>query len=162
MSLKNRIIVFSAILALIWLTSCVAYTTTKGIRPIYPKESALDVSKVDSLKPEFIWAGENSKKYDIAIWNAVSIGRDKYEPFEIIYEKKSIIGKKHRISKALNPESQYYWSVRETGEEKWSVSTSRIISGIPGATGTIVERGLFSFTTPTLQEIAENRSQSAE
>ena len=103
------------------LSGC-ASTTVTGIKPLYPKVGIL-VSKVDSLQPEFKWeGGEGSKAYDMAIWDTVLV--DKYpQPREIIYKQSALNGCAHRIDIALKPDTFYYWSVRNTGSDKWSTVT---------------------------------------
>ena len=139
---------------LVVLTGCVAYTSVDGVKPVYPKagtkEQFWSVAKVNSLHPELKWSGKVAgQTYDLALWNTVFVGDSK--PRKIIYQKTGLVGTTHTVEILLEPSTSYYWSVRETGSEKWSTVTSFAA----GPYGSSRKHKFFQFDTPSLQELDE-------
>ena len=157
--LPQRVIEFALCASMLFfLSGCVAWTNVSGIKPIYPKAGAL-VSEVDSLQPELKWKGvDGSKKYDLAIWNSIQV-----EGFpqrrKIIYEKTALSGTSHKIETILDPGQFYFWSVRETGSEKWSTVKMSVVSGIPTMKGTGVGSDMFMFYTPTMEKMEKKQGK---
>lgn len=143
---------------LIVLTGCVAYTTVDGVKPVYPKagtkEQLWSVARVNSLHPELKWSGKVAgQTYDLVLWDTVP-GKDingitVRKPRKIIYHKTGLIGTTHTVEILLEPSTSYYWSVRETGSEKWSTVTFFAA----GPYGSSREHKFFQFYTPPLQEL---------
>jgi hypothetical protein len=106
---------------IIFFTGCLS--NVSGIKPVYPKT----YETVDSLQPEVKWEGDSSKKYDLAIWDSVTIDILP-QKHKIIYQRTGLNGNSHKLEIVLEPSKWYFWSVRETGSEQWStIKTDRVL-----------------------------------
>lgn len=136
-------------------TGCIAVTSVDGITPVYPQSSAF-VSTVDSLQPELRWkGGDESKKYDVAIWNSVKVDSGISLRRKMIYEKTGLAGTAHKVELLLEPGCMYYWSVRETGSATWSSQHLFVAAAMPGVSGYGRSTERFCFYTPTAEELAK-------
>ena len=109
------------VILLFVLTSCAIPTevTFKGMKPIYPEVgSPYHPKLVDSLQPNFQWQayGEPNAVYDFIIYEVIkesdfwrgtqrSVGRE-------VYYREELRENEHKIEEDLQPETEYYWSVR--------------------------------------------------
>lgn len=106
-------------MAALLLAAC---TTIDGITPIYPKAELNQT--VDSLQPTFRWepvAGANVR-YDFIILEALGGGRYPGVGKEV-YFREGLQVPEHTLKVSLQPDQEYYWSVRvRRGEEvsEWS------------------------------------------
>jgi hypothetical protein len=110
---------------------------------------------VDSLQPELKWKGKDeSKKYDLAIWNAIHDGCE-FRRHKMIYEKTALSGTSHKVEIVLEPNRPYFWSVRKTGSESWSMVTFHAI----GTAGSGSDCDMFKFYTPTAEKLEKKPKQ---
>ena len=132
----------------IFFSGC-AWATVHGVKPVYPASGFVQAwtqpfpATVESLQPELRWKGDALKKYDLAIWNTILVDNI-YQRRKIIYEKTGLNGTVHKVGVVLNPDSLYYWSVRETGSEAWSTVTFYQSVGWVSSR----ETDMFKFSTP--------------
>jgi hypothetical protein len=132
---------------MIFFTSCVAVTNVNGIKPVYPPTGLLDPT-VDSLQPEMKWEGDRSQKYDLAIWDSVTVDIAP-QKHKIIYKKTGISGNSHKLEIVLEPSKMYFWSVRETGSEEWSTTKLSAVTAV--GYGHVYE--VFVFKTPKAEDL---------
>lgn len=116
------------VLSVILFLGC---TSFKGIKPIYPAVGNPNMPKaVDSLTPTFRWepSKEPGVTYDFVVYEGIkeetfrkgtkrAVGRQ-------IYYREGLTGTEHVIEEPLNPDSEYYWSVRtRIGDavSQWSI-----------------------------------------
>jgi len=139
---------------LVPFTGCVAWTSVNGISPVYPKRGFLTAPRVDSLQPELKWkGGDESKRYDLAIWNTILVdnGNGVQEPQapKMIYQKTGLSGTAHKVEIILEPQTWYFWSVRETGKVIWSTESVNVAA----LGNTASDSSYFGFKTPTAAEL---------
>jgi hypothetical protein len=114
---------------------------------------------VNSLQPALKWEGGTvSNKHDLAIWNSFLIDSGSGKPIpqrrKIIYEKTGLSGTSHKVEIVLEPNSTYFWSVRETGSETWTTESVFGLyetpgsGNIPGYIGFDTKVDMFRFQTP--------------
>ena len=142
----------------ILITGCVVWTEVSGVKPVYPEWGTymgVNVeAKVDSLQPELKWkGGDETKKYDLAIWNTIKIGSG-YTERKIIYKKIGLTGNSHKVEIVLEPNAHYFWSVREAGTEAWSKETIKW----HGAAGIGSDTSHFWLVPPSLGELQNTNS----
>jgi len=114
-----RRVIFVFTISAFVLVGCA--TSFKGVKPLYPKVGLPSVpTSVDSLQPTFRWepAPESDVTYDLIIYEGIvqgsfwkegvkrAVGRE-------IYYRKGIKEAEHKIEETLNPDAEYYWSVRK-------------------------------------------------
>lgn len=134
--------------ALVIFPACVAVSTISGVKPVYPHVGTFFMPKVDSLQPEFTWkpAGQGGK-YDVAVWDSIPVTKDGItvpERRKLVYQKDGVSGCAHRIEIVLQPDSDYFWSIRESGSPTWSSVTLHVAA----PTGSAIDRDMFQFHTP--------------
>lgn len=80
---------------------------------------------VDSLTPTFKWEQPNPEKTaEFVIW---AVGFYGY-PGDVVYHAENIFGSRHTPTTQLQPGTDYFWSVRETGSQEWaSMKYTRLI-----------------------------------
>lgn len=96
-----------------------------GLRPVYPEVRHRGVFvEVDSLQPALRWeayprpldrgADEEgvldrirNVTYDLKIWRA-----ENETPGEVVYTRQGLPGPWHRLERALEPSTKYFWTVR--------------------------------------------------
>jgi hypothetical protein len=144
----------SALLAA--MAGCVAYSTTSGIKPIYPKTGLL-IQTVDSLQPEFQWRGLGTgKTYDLAVWDSIKVGEDPVpKRRRMIYERSGIAANLHKLEIQLEPGNFYYWSVRETGTSTWATTSLHAHAVSTSVAASVRDTDMFHFWTPKLEKLAE-------
>lgn len=119
-----------------------------AIVPVYPRSSA-----VDSLQPEFKWSGGSvSKKYDLAIWNAFRIDSGRWQHRKKIYEKTGLSERSHKAEIVLEPNSTYFWSVRQTGSTKWTTESCLEWYDEFNRVGFTARDQMFRFQTPKKED----------
>lgn len=160
-NMYHRMILVAFCSSMLFLFSgCVAWTYVSGIDPIYPKSGlmaelafTIENPTVDSLQPELKWEKVSGvEKYDMAIWDSLrGINADGVlapQRRKIIYEKKGLTTTAHKVEIVLASKTAYFWSVRETGSEKWSTVTFHAI----GPAGSGRDCQYFHFYTPAVPE----------
>lgn len=103
------------LLTLTFLTGCVSSRDISGINPVYPPmpPRGMNLSyseRVDTLTPTFEWENYKKKKnvtYDFGVWR---YKRGKYG--DPVYYAENISGTSHKITKPLEVDTLYVWSVR--------------------------------------------------
>ena len=111
---------------LIGLTGCFfPITQIHGVTPTYPEvcPASLSLCKVDSLTPLFRWtpAYEPDVRYDFIIYEAHEIGCSFLALLSVecewaigreVYYREGLQKPEHTVEISLQPDSEYYWSVR--------------------------------------------------
>jgi hypothetical protein len=170
---------------------CAVQTPVSGFRPVYPDVTAsfgnrapdfLDWTKVDSLQPTLRWQafpGEHQRfaggqvtpfvavdptsvrdvRYDLRIWTVR--GRS---PGDLVYEIDGLTEPSYKAERPLQPDTEYYWSVRarfrldgEPRASEWSLSQVpcpppyglECARGVARQTGRIPPPNYYRFKTPT-------------
>jgi hypothetical protein len=119
-----------------------------AIVPNYPSSSPFPET-VDSLQPEFKWwGGSVSKKYDLAIWTAFRVDSGRWQHRKKIYEKTGLSERSHKVAIVLEPDSTYFWSVRQTGSTKWTTEPCLEWYDEFNRVGFIARDNMFRFQTP--------------
>jgi hypothetical protein len=130
-------------------------TSFQGIKPVYPEVGNPNFPKqVDSFQPTFRWEPypDSHVTYDFIIHEGIkvesawegtkrSVGRE-------VYYREGLAETEHRIEEALQPDTEYYWSVRiRRGDKvsKWSIYDYTLFLG----TGYVeMDNYPFIFKTP--------------
>lgn len=173
---------------LLGISGCAKEAAVLGLRPLDPpvmkSGRRLDSPTVASVQPTLRWTAlavvggstqdtitpsfegiEASKigdvSYDLRVWRVVE-----GDPADRVYERFDLKAPFHRLEEPLNPDTQYYWSVRvrfrldgETRLSEWSMSLdprkspnplTPDLSGqrIARKTGRIPATNYFRFETP--------------
>lgn len=162
-------------------------TTSFSMGRSYPTEF-LDWTKVDSLQPTLSWEpfpgthrawmgaepepfirvdmhSVRAVTYDLKIWTVERRGALRI-PAELVYEREELAQPSHRLERPLQPDSEYFWSVRarfnlegNPRATEWSLSSIPCIPlppprnecgrDIARRTGTIPPPNYYRFKTPS-------------
>ena len=148
----------------LWLlTACfltvMGCTSHKGITPIYPEIGNPNYPKsVDSIQPTFKWepVKDSEVTYDFIIYECIktesfskgtrrAVGRE-------VYYLEGLTEPQCKVERPLEPDTEYYWSVRvRRGQDfsNWSVYDYTLFLGTAGYRATNCP---FIFKTPKSEE----------
>ena len=89
-----------------------------GVTPAYPPVKTNNFPVVSSLQPTFRWepSTKDGVLYDLVLYRAVSysplgIGGH-YLPGQVVEYRQGLVEPSYRLSKPLEPNEKYFWSVR--------------------------------------------------
>jgi len=138
---------------LLALVAC-STVTIHGVTPISPEPGSFDwtgrPTAVESLQPTFRWepVDERDARYDFVIYESHSVlfaavGRE-------VYYREGLTEPEHTLEVPLQPNREYYWSVRVRRGEEVSEWSRFDYTQVPGgcAMRRQEEYPLFWFRTP--------------
>ncbi len=137
--------VLLGLLGLLGLMACC--TRIHGVTPISPR-AKVSPTAVETLQPTFRWkpAAEGDVRYDFIILESHPyeevVGRE-------VYYREGLQEPEHTLEVSLQPDREYYWSVRvRHGQEvsEWS-GAAHHIEGYPH--GRTWDEPFFRFRTPS-------------
>jgi len=118
--MKSTVVLFTATLL---LAGCVGTAKFPIIEPVSYRPSDIhpqNAVPVDTLSPTFSWKTTDSRQgYDFCIWQVGPDGA----PGETYYYKEDIAGTEHVPEKLLEPNGEYFWSVRKHGSTVWATTS---------------------------------------
>lgn len=116
---------FFALTVLIFLNlSCATFTTYDQLTPILGKHVSwknprVFPTEIDSIQPTFSWkeSTDPTASYDIIVWEVLRTTPDRYGYFERIrgkevYYRENLKEPRHTVEIPLQPNHEYYWSIR--------------------------------------------------
>jgi len=143
--------IYSLTIGLLGLSACSSFSVLK---PIYPEPMITPVV-VDSVQPTIRWkpASESNVTYDVIIYDVIT-AKPPAEPRamgKVVYYREGIKESQHKIEDPLNPNTEYFWSVRFRSGEKvsaWSTFSYSVYFGGVSASGKNVP---FMLKTPEIK-----------
>ena len=108
-------------IGLLGISGCWSHS---GLKPIYPQAMTSPVV-VDSVQPTLRWksASESNVTYDVIIYDVIKTQVTATKPratWKVVYYREGIKESEHKIEDPLNPNTEYFWSVRFRSGEKVS------------------------------------------
>ena len=161
--MRTRSIIALAALSWAVCAGCSSMSYT-GLRPIQPVQTEPSLRwgkttdtaergvEVSSLQPTFQWSkGQDGQTYEFIIWKCAYVRWSDGKMMErargkIAYFKTGLPATQHRLSEALEPDTEYYWSVRPTGSRAWSSYVWQYEELPPISAATL--NGYYLFRTP--------------
>jgi hypothetical protein len=100
--------------------------TWRGVQPVNPPVSTAESDlesrpfvHIESLEPTFLWEGssDTSVEYDLVIYEALpyryfGLSRDRYSLGSVVLYEEGLDAPEFRMKRPLEPNRQYFWSVR--------------------------------------------------
>ena len=143
--------VFILTIGLLGLSACWSYS---GLKPIYPEAMTTPVV-ADSVQPTLQWkpAKESNVMYDVIIYDVIT-AKPPAKPRavgKVVYYREGIKGSQHKIEDPLNPNTEYFWSVRFRSGEKVSAWSTFSYSFYVGGVSVEEKNVPFTFKTPEIK-----------
>lgn len=140
------------VLGLLGLTAC---TTFHSVEPIDPKVAGpRNLTLVDSLQPALKWKpSTQAESYDLIVYKpgkTQAFGEtQERERLMKVYYRERLTDTAHRLEEPLQPDAEYYWSVRIRSGDKvseWSRYDYRMFLVLAWH---FTNNALFGFRTPS-------------
>ena len=139
------------IIVLLGISGCWSHS---GLKPIYPVAMTTPV-EVDDVQPTLRWkpVSESNVTYDVIIYDVIT-AKAAAKPRaigKVVYYREGIKESQHKIEDPLNPNTEYFWSVRFRSGEKvsaWSTFSYFVYFGVASASGKNVP---FMLKTPEIR-----------
>ena len=142
-------------IALVILFGSASCMTFHGIEPIDPKAGNPSVPhQVESLQPTLRWKPSPNRgaTYDVVIYEerVVSVAplNRQRQAGRVIYLRQNLTTSEHKVEEVLEPNSRYYWSVRERNNGAVSNWSKYDYSAYYCLGAADYRNSLFTFETP--------------
>ena len=148
--MKNWICILT--IGLLGISGCWSHS---GLKPIYPQAMTSPVV-VDSVQPTLRWksASESNVTYDVIIYDVIKTQVTATKPRatgKVVYYREGIKESEHKIEDPLNPNTEYFWSVRFRSGEKVSAWSTWSYSFYVGGVSVEEKNAPFVFKTPEIK-----------
>lgn len=185
-----RTIRFALLLLVLCSTGCAPSMTYKGLKPVYPnfphpwraQMSPREYPDPVETQLTFEWekAPDPGTTYDLAIWDAIKYSKRRFSwpekgPYNYnvgrtVYYREGLTETKHEIETPLEPDHDYFWSVRTRKDQQvgpWATYDTKN-PGVLNYGETWSKNNLFLITTGTvpdwhmnaIQKMSESRNAS--
>lgn len=145
----------SMLITLVILLGSASCMTFHGIEPINPKAGNPSVPhQVDSLQPILRWkpSPNPGATYDVVIYEELVVSvaplNRQSQAGRVIYLRQNLTTSEHKVEEVLDPNSRYYWSVRERNNGAVSNWSKYDYSAYYCLSADYYRNSLFTFKTP--------------